>query len=159
LSIRAPAWVAWIAAALTAGVAAHAAGDGAAVFAQNCQLCHQSGAVGLAGAFPRLAGRLAPISAKPAGRIYLIHVLTFGMAGSVTVDKQPLIGVMPPFASLPPEDVAAVLSYVQTLGSAPASMPAPFTAAEVAAERAKASMAAADVLAERRGLEKSKLIQ
>lgn len=120
--------------------------DGAALFTQNCVLCHQSGAAGLAGQFPRLAGRVGPISAKPAGRAYLIDVLTYGMVGTVTVDGQPIIGQMPSFASLSDEQVAAVLSYLQSLGGAPKEA---FTAAEVTAGRAKDKKSASDVLAER----------
>jgi mono/diheme cytochrome c family protein len=120
--------------------------DGAALFTQNCVLCHQSAGAGLAGQFPRLAGRVGPISAKPAGRAYLIDVLTYGMVGTVTVDGQPIIGQMPSFASLSDEQVAAVLSYLQSLGGAPKEA---FTAAEVTAGRAKGMKSASDVLAER----------
>jgi len=151
--------IALLAAALAAVSAASQAGDGAASFAQNCQMCHQSGAVGLAGAFPRLAGRVAAISAKPAGRAYLIDVLTYGMTGSITVDKQPLIGLMPAFAQLPEDEIAAVLSYVQTLGNAPAKVPPPFTAEEIATGRAKPPKTAANVFAERQVLEKAKVVQ
>lgn len=126
--------------------AAAEAPDGAALFSQNCAMCHQSAGAGLAGQFPRLAGRVGPISAKPAGRAYLVDVLTYGMVGQVTVDGQPIIGVMPPFASLPDEQVAAVLGYLQSLGGAPKDA---FTAAEVTAGRAKDKKSGSDVLAER----------
>lgn len=130
--------------------------DGAAIFSQNCALCHQSGGAGLAGQFPRLAGRIGPISAKPAGRAYLVDVLTYGMVGQVTVDGQPIIGVMPPFASLPDEQVAAVLGYLQGLGGAPKEA---FTAAEVTAGRAKPQKSGSDVLAERKGLVASGVVK
>lgn len=123
--------------------------DGAAIFSQNCAMCHQSAGAGLAGQFPRLAGRVGPISAKPAGRAYLVDVLTYGMVGQVTVDGQPIIGVMPPFASLPDEQVAAVLGYLQSLGGAPKEK---LTAAEVTAGRAKPQKSGSDVHAERQGL-------
>jgi mono/diheme cytochrome c family protein len=132
--------------ALVGGAASADLPDGAALFAQNCALCHQSAGAGLAGQFPRLAGRVGPISAKPAGRAYLIDVLTYGMVGTVSVDGQPIIGQMPSFASLPDEQVAAVLSYLQSLGGAPKEA---FTAAEVTAGRAKGMKSASDVLAER----------
>jgi len=147
------------AAALALASSLSQAGDGASSFAQYCQMCHQAGAVGLAGAFPRLAGRVAAISAKPAGRAYLIDVLTFGMAGTITVDKQPLMGVMPAFAQLAEDEIAAVLSYVQTLGDAPAKSPLSFTAEEVATGRARSAKTAADVFAERQVLEKAKIVQ
>ena len=50
-----------LAAAAIGAVPARAA-DGGALFTQNCLMCHQAGAVGLAGQFPRLAGRIATIS-------------------------------------------------------------------------------------------------
>jgi mono/diheme cytochrome c family protein len=134
------------------------AGDGAASFTQNCQMCHQAGGVGLAGAFPRLAGRVAALSAKPSGRAYIIDVLTYGMAGTVTVDKQPIMGLMPPFAQLPDDEVASILSYVQTLGDPPAKAPAPFTAEEITAARAKSRKGPSDVLAERQGLDRARLL-
>ena len=131
------------------GAAMAEAPDGAALFTQNCVMCHQSGAVGLPGQFPRLAGRIGPISAKPEGRAYLVDVLTYGMVGTVTVDSQPIIGVMPPFASLPDEQVAAILGYLQGLGGAPKAL---FSVAEVTAGRARDKKAPSDVLAERGAL-------
>ena len=132
------------------GIAASAeTPDGAAVFSQNCAMCHQTAGAGLPGQFPRLAGRVGPISAKPAGRAYLVDVLTSGMVGQVTVDRQPIIGMMPPFASLPDEQVAAVLGYLQSLGGAPKEA---FSVAEVTAGRAKDRKSGSEVLAERQGL-------
>jgi mono/diheme cytochrome c family protein len=131
-------------------------GDGATLFAHNCALCHQSGAVGLAGQFPRLAGRVGPISAKASGRAYLIGVLTYGLAGQITVDKQPIIGVMPPFAALPDQEVAAILTYLQGLGDAPKQ---PFSAEEVGMGRGGAARTAADMMGERQKLAAAKVIE
>jgi mono/diheme cytochrome c family protein len=142
--------------AVLAGAASAEMPDGAAIFSQNCALCHQSGGAGLPGQFPRLAGRIGPISAKPAGRAYLVDVLTYGMVGQVTVDGQPIIGVMPPFASLPDEQVAAVLGYLQSLGGAPKEA---FTAAEVTEGRSRDKKSGSDVLAERKSLVSSGVIK
>ncbi|MDB6082401.1 MAG: hypothetical protein JWN43_282 [Gammaproteobacteria bacterium] len=139
--------------ALCAG-AAHAA-EGAAVFAHNCALCHQADASGLPGQFPRLAGRIGHISGKAPGRAYLIDVLTYGMAGEVTVDKQTIVGVMPPL-QLSDDDTAQVLSFLTALGHAG---PTPFTADEVAAQRAKPRKSGADVHAERQSLLASKVVE
>ncbi len=114
--------------------------------------------MGLAGTFPRLAGRVAAISTQPAGRAYILDVLNNGMIGTLTVDRQSLTGVMPPFAQLPAEQVAAILSYVQTLGDPPAKRPAPFTVDEVAAARAAAPKTPAEVLGERQRLVKAKQV-
>jgi len=132
------------------------AGDGAALFMQNCLMCHQSGAVGLTGQFPRLAGRVGIISSKPAGRAYLIDVVTNGLAGNIVVDGQPITGLMPSFAQLPDDVVASILSYVQTLGDAPAPVPAAFTPDEVKIGRALKS--AAEVQEERQVLQRAKAI-
>ena len=157
------------------GMAAAAAGparaaDGSGLFIQNCLMCHQSGAVGLPGQFPRLAGRIAAISSQPKGRAYLIDVLTYGMAGKITVDDQSIVGLMPPFAQLSNDDVAGVLSYIQSLdvspGGAPpagaprAAAPPVFTAREVQAGRSASTVkSATDVRAERQSLEDAKIIQ
>jgi mono/diheme cytochrome c family protein len=131
------------------------AGDGAGLFAQNCALCHQTGATGLAGQFPRLAGRVATISSHPAGRAYLIDVLTYGLSGTIQVDDQEIIGVMPPFAALPDEVVADILSYVQGLGAAPVPAPQSFNPREIAAARAKAPKSPDEVQAERQMLQRN----
>jgi len=146
-----------IAVLLAALAAAPAAGatDGAALFAQYCAMCHQSGATGLAGQFPRLAGRVGRISRKAAGRAYLIDVVSYGMVGQVTVDNEPIIGVMPAL-QLSDDDAASVLSYVAGLG-----MPSPttITAAEVAAERARPPKSSVEVHAERQALREAKVVE
>jgi len=141
--------------AALAAAGAASAGDGGALFTQNCVICHQTGAVGLAGQFPRLAGRVGKISGKPVGRAYLIDVLTYGMAGQVVVDNQPIIGIMPPFAALSAEDVASILGYVQTLDKSSGSA---FTAAEVSALRTRPQKGPSEVRAERATLEKAGVI-
>jgi mono/diheme cytochrome c family protein len=142
------------AAALTCAAPASAA-DGAALFAQNCAMCHQSDAAGLPGQFPRLKGRVAAIGTRPKGRGYLIDIVTYGMAGSITVDDQPIVGVMPQL-QLTDDDTAQVLSFVAGLGG---KQPAPFTAEEVAARRAGPPKTGADVLAERRLLQTAKALE
>lgn len=151
-------------AAVAAGAVPALGADGSGLFTQNCLMCHQTGAVGLAGQFPRLAGRVAAISSKPQGRAYLIDVLTYGMAGKITVDDQPIVGLMPPFAQLSNDDVAGVLSYVQSLEGPPdgaprGAHPPAFTAEEVRAGRsATSAKSATDVRAERQSLEDAKII-
>ena len=146
-------------AALAAGPLPSRAADGSGLFTQNCLMCHQAGAVGLPGQFPRLAGRIGAISSQPKGRAYLIDVLTYGMAGKITVDDQSIVGLMPPFAQLSNDDVAGVLSYVQSLGDAPTATPAAFTAEEVRAGRANTVKTPTDVRAERQSLEDAKLVR
>ncbi len=129
--------------------------DGQAVFAQNCAMCHQSGAVGLAGQFPRLAGRIGPITAKPEGRAYVVDVLTSGLAGRITVDKEPIIGVMPPFPALSDEKVAAVVNYLRSLGQAGG---ADLTTEEVTRLRGEPRKSPGDIMKERKALEDAKVV-
>jgi mono/diheme cytochrome c family protein len=138
-----------------------AAGDGAALFAQNCELCHQAGAKGLPGQFPRLAGRVAAISRHPEGRVYLADILTYGLAGTVKVDDQEIVGVMPPFAVLSNDVVADILSYLQSLGDASGKggLARPFTEQEIGAARAETGKSMDDVASERRALQRLKIIE
>lgn len=93
-----------------------AAKDHAAVFNANCSMCHQLGATGVTGQFPRLAGRVSRIGATPAGRHYLERVVLYGMMGDITVDGTPIVGgFMPSFASLSNQDLADALNYVVSL--------------------------------------------
>jgi cytochrome c553 len=85
------------------------------VYDTNCALCHQKAGAGLAGQFPRLAGRVSEIATSAMGRRYLIEVTLFGMAGKVEVDGAPIIGVMPSFALLSDDDLASVLNYIAHL--------------------------------------------
>jgi mono/diheme cytochrome c family protein len=90
--------------------------DHGAVFNNNCSMCHQLAAAGVAGEFPRLAGRAGKIAATAAGRNYLERVVLYGMMGEVTVDGTPIVGgVMPPFASLSDQDLADALDYIVSL--------------------------------------------
>ena len=110
--------------ALLAGLAsvgaARAADSGhSAVFDANCSMCHQLRAAGVPGQFPRLAGRAGKIAATQAGRRYLEHVVLYGMMGTITVDGNQIVGgVMPSFASLSDQDLAAALNYVISLNAA-----------------------------------------
>lgn len=96
--------------------AAAQAADPGAVFNANCSMCHQLGAAGVPGQFPRLAGRAGKIASTAAGRNYLERVVLFGMIGSVTVDGTSIAGgVMPSFASLSDADLADALDYIVSL--------------------------------------------
>lgn len=127
------------------------AGNGAALYAQNCALCHQMGASGMPGQFPRLAGRFGAIASHPEGRAYLIKVLSFGLEGPIKTDGQTIAGQMPPFgAMLSVQDTADLANYLQALATA--KPVAAFTPAEVAKARAGAALAPAQVFALRKQL-------
>jgi cytochrome c5 len=92
------------------------AADHSDVFNNNCSMCHQLGAAGVPGQFPRLAGRAGKIAATATGRNYLERVVLFGMLGEINVDGTPIVGgVMPPFASLSDQDLADALDYIVSL--------------------------------------------
>ena len=140
---------------LAAPPPAHASGE--TIFTTQCSLCHQPDGAGLAGQFPRLAGRVPVISADKAGRRYLALVLLHGLYGPITVDGKPISGVMPAIGAQPDQAIADVLNHLLTLGK-PAGKRAPFTAAEVAAARAEGSKSGSDVAAERTRLAALKVI-
>lgn len=135
--------------ACAANPAARAA-DGATVYLQNCLMCHQSGGAGLPGQFPRLAGRVAAIAAVPGARPWLVQVVSHGMSGSISVDGEAILGLMPSFAHISDADTAALLNHLMTLGEAPRTAPAPFTAEEVAGLRAGSRATAIEVHAARK---------
>jgi mono/diheme cytochrome c family protein len=141
-----------MAAAILAATAGGAVADGAAVFDNSCAFCHQSGGVGVPGQFPRLAGRVGAIAAKPEGRKFLPQILLNGMSGRITVDSEPILGIMPAFNTLSDDDIASVLSYLTGLDHAPIV----FTADEIKAVRAQP--APADIMAERARLSAAKIV-
>lgn len=118
---------------------AAAAADGAAVYGQRCVACHQAGGVGAPGLAPPLAGQLAPRLATEEGRAYFPRVLVSGLSGPIKVGEERFMGVMPSFAQLDDEELAAVLNTVMGEYNA-AGLPAghrPYEAADIAAARAE----------------------
>jgi mono/diheme cytochrome c family protein len=126
-------------------------------YTSRCAMCHQTGAVGLPGQYPRLAGRVGVMASKPEGRRYLALVLLNGMIGSIDVEGKPIFGVMPTFASVKDQDIANTLNYLIAL-QPPAKKPAAFTAAEIAKVRAEPRIAGAQVSAQRKTLVAAKVI-
>lgn len=112
-------------------VAAHA--EGRDIFNLNCVVCHQVDGKGLPGMYPPLADSIGRYVTVPAGRAYLVHVLSFGLNGPIAVHDQTYNGVMYPWPQFSNDDIAAVLNYVLTTFNAKL-LPNPFTpytAAEV----------------------------
>ena len=96
----------------TAEVAAASSGElmakGEAVYLANCSACHQPTGVGLAGAFPPLAGS----DYLTGDRKKVMAAALFGLSGPITVNGEEYNGVMPSLGHLTDEDLAAVLTYV-----------------------------------------------
>jgi mono/diheme cytochrome c family protein len=127
-----------------------AAQPGESIYKTYCALCHQQGAEGLAGQFPRLKGRLQVMLAQPSSRRYAIQVVLNGMAGGIEVDHSHIVGVMPPLGTFSDRDVAAVLSYVAGLEGKEHLKPV--TEAEVSQVRAQPPLSATDMHALREKL-------
>lgn len=117
----------------------------------RCSMCHQASAQGLAGQFPRLAGRSAQIAQTPEGRQYMISVVLHGMYGSIDVDGQPIAGLMPAMAAMTDAEIAEALNFALTAAK-PAKAAVPFKTAEVAAVRASPKLSGSQNAALRKTL-------
>ena len=93
---------------VAAGDVSELMAKGEAIFLANCSACHQPTGLGLAGAFPPLAG-----SDFLAGdRKQVMAAALFGLSGPITVNGVEYNGVMPSLGHLKDEDLAAALTYV-----------------------------------------------
>ena len=91
------------------------AADGAQIFKNTCEACHQPGGVGTPGLAPPL---VSPVIANAAGRqkLYPALVVVNGLTGSIALaDGSKIASAMPAQRSLSDEEVAAVLGYVYRL--------------------------------------------
>lgn len=89
-----------------------AAASGAEVFANRCAVCHGAQAAGIPGSFPSLHEQVVAFSKTPAGRDYLVMVVTTGLMGKLQVGGVSYNGVMPAQSGLTEPEVAAVLNYL-----------------------------------------------
>ena len=80
---------------------------GEKVYAVNCASCHQATGQGLAGVFPPLVG--SEYTNKDPRRH--IQIVLKGLQGPIKVNGKAYNGVMPPFAYLSDDDIAAVVTY------------------------------------------------
>lgn len=106
--------------------------SGQGIFDTRCVACHGAGGAGIAGLAPALAGAL-PYLGQPAGRSYVLQVLTHGLSGKIVSQGQTFIGAMPAQTDLSDADLAAVATYVASLNGQPT---ASITAEDAAAARA-----------------------
>jgi mono/diheme cytochrome c family protein len=135
-----------------------ASGSANTVYDAACAFCHQKGAVGLQGQFPRLAGRVDVMAANPAARMYLIQTVMFGSSGKIEVDGASFMGVMPPFASLSDAEIADVLNQLIRLAGKPAKRVKPISVEEVKAVRDAPRLTSTEVSAHRKKLVADKAI-
>lgn len=84
---------------------------GAKVFATNCSSCHQASGAGIPGTFPALAGN--PVVVGDAQRV--IHIVKFGLTGSITAEGDTYNGVMPAWGTqLSNADIASAITYIRS---------------------------------------------
>ena len=94
----------------TADVGKKMLADGASIFADTCQACHQEGGVGKGNEFPPLAanGDLFMSTDFPG------YVVLNGIEGKITVEGKVFENAMPPFDFLTDEEIASVIAYVRS---------------------------------------------
>jgi cytochrome c2 len=112
------------------GPASPAAPHGATLFGR-CAACHLADGAGVPGAFPPLRTQVGRYAATPAGRAYLVSVVSHGLNGAILVGADAIAGFMPA-QNLDDAEAAAVLNHVVGRIAAPSVKTRPFTAAEVA---------------------------
>jgi len=85
--------------------------SGERLYQRNCQVCHQSNGAGIRGVFPPLVGTKYVLGSEER----LIALVLYGLQGPFEVDGVMYNGVMPGHAAtLPDEQVAAILTYIRT---------------------------------------------
>ena len=94
--------------------------QGDKLYAQHCSACHQADGSGTVGLAPALTG--AHWQKLSQDRSYLPLVVLKGMAGRITVNGQPFVGSMPPWADqINDGDMAGLMNHVQRLQGSPAA--------------------------------------
>ncbi len=113
---------------------------GLGLYEASCAGCHGFGGEGLRSAVPPLAGTLPLLLAGEGGREYVVAVLLHGLSGRIEVSGESYDGLMPSWAHLGDEQVAAVLNHVATAWGNVGLLPpdaVEFTGLEVALARAR----------------------
>jgi len=84
--------------------------DGTALYAANCQSCHQQNGEGLKGAFPALKGSKIVLDDNPE---LMIDIIMNGYSGRVSegLPPMPAVGTN---SNLKPEEVAAIMNHEKT---------------------------------------------
>ena len=116
-----------------------ASAAGAELFLAHCAVCHQSDGRGVPGMYPPLADSAGYFARSKDGRAYLVHVLSFGLNGPITVHGTRYNGFMQSWVQLRDDDIAALLNHLLTAFNAellPKDFK-PFTAREVKQDRAR----------------------
>ncbi len=121
--------------------AAIANAGGGEIFNARCAVCHQADATGIPGLYPPLADSIGYDVRIPQGRIYLVHVVSSGLSGAISVHGARYEGYMQAWPTLSDDEVAQVLDYVLLRFNSkviPKDF-SPLTAGEVRKDRAAGS--------------------
>jgi mono/diheme cytochrome c family protein len=113
------------------------AGEGPEIFVAHCAACHQTGGIGIPGAFPPLASS----NWVNGGGATTVQIVLHGVQGTLTVNGIAYNGAMPEFGSqLSDAQIAAVLSYVRSAwGNKAAPVPAALVGTQRAATAARSA--------------------
>jgi mono/diheme cytochrome c family protein len=88
-----------------------AANDGAKIYTQNCSSCHQPSGKGVPGTFPPLAGNPTVTGDSTT----VIHIVRYGLSGSISVAGTSYNGMMPAWSQqLSNADIASVVTYIRS---------------------------------------------
>jgi mono/diheme cytochrome c family protein len=105
-----------------AGTPPALAGDGAKIYAETCQACHQVDGVGLPGLAPPLVSAVIA-NAASRQKDYPVMVVIHGLSGALTLAGGDVISsAMPPQQRLKDDEIAAIVSYVYRLNRANVTM-------------------------------------
>jgi len=109
--------------------------------------------MGIPGVYPPIAGKIGHYLKVPQGRTFLVHLLLYGMSGTIQSEATIYEGLMPPAADISDKSLADALNYVLrdlNAGEIPGDF-RPISAAEFKAARG-AHLTSTDVFRERKGL-------
>ncbi|HEV9035017.1 MAG TPA: cbb3-type cytochrome c oxidase subunit II [Puia sp.] len=84
--------------------------DGAALYATNCQSCHQPNGEGLKGAFPPLKGSLVVLNDNPE---IMVNIIMNGYSGRIKEGYGPMPAVGTN-NNLSPEEITAIMNHEKT---------------------------------------------
>jgi mono/diheme cytochrome c family protein len=84
--------------------------DGKQLFNAKCAACHQATGLGIAGAFPPLAGAEWVLGDEK----ILTNILLHGVVGAMEVKGVKYQGAMPAWKTLNDDELAAVLTYIRS---------------------------------------------
>jgi mono/diheme cytochrome c family protein len=114
-----------------------ASASGTELFVEHCAVCHQPEGQGIPGMYPPLADSVGDFARSKDGRVYLVHVLLFGLNGPISVHGTRYDGYMQSWAQLSDDDIAQLLNDVLTRFNAkllPKDF-APFSARQIQQDR------------------------